>query len=483
MISKKVSVNKILLFALIVVIVLLRGVHSYVNRMDTITIRPHPHIEESITFARHLEDIRQRAEIWESPEPDTAPAEHKLQLGRLVEFAYNLNAGGIEKSDLRIVAAGCILNQRWNNENFQVRFQHEEDYSNAQLIAEMLDFTGICEDDILIYASTSWNTVNATPGQHEFMMSNQAAYEFLAPYLRLREFTMHVNSGTTYRDEIVITFINDSYQWLPIGWERSYYDLPRYSIYLSPNAYSDEIKSEILDLTGINRDDVRFYAQEPMHLHSDYLLVNEEWMQLRQYNERLRRFEELADVRSVRQNIVMGRVVERAGISISRLQDDYLPDFSVILRESMYYNENLRETLLAFTGIAEDNVHFMSMASNFFPTPYIRANYILTPSQQIEFEALEAFKEEVNAPFWYNRYLHDPVIIRIDLSGRWRSNHHSRFILRNYVIVLYEPDLAGLTNTQIARHTRGLRDEITAATGVSNIRFSAYTPLLCGFSI
>ncbi|MCL2362312.1 MAG: hypothetical protein FWC73_10935 [Defluviitaleaceae bacterium] len=431
-------------------------------------------ITDGGTFLHHLEDIRQLAETWELPEPYIpAATEHDLQLERLREFATNLNTSGTEISDLRIIHIEG--NPSWWTDwprSIHVMFKHEEDYNNAELVAEMLAFVGICEDDIYIQRLTWGFYIHGWPGTFEFMMPNQAVYELLMPYLRLREFAMYVNSGTTYRDEIVVTQIIDFHQSHPIGWEIPPRLFPRYSVGLSPNAFTREIKSEILTFAGLEENDVQFEEVVADSLFIDFLLVNEEWMQLRHEYERLRTFQDMVMVRSARRNIAMDRVLGWAGTSGFRHSGPDDPDFNVGLPECTFYNEALRETLLTFTGIAEDNIYFFLYDPDFFGSFHTPTRHWLTPSQQIELETLEAFQEKVNAPFWYDRYLHDPIIVRIDISGRRRS-HSGHFVMREYEIILYDPDLIGLTSIEIAWRTRDLRAEIVAATGVSNFRFRA----------
>ena len=453
-------IQKMMLPILIVVAIVLPLGGRIVNSFRAVRIISYTRVTEGGTFSRHLEDIRQLTETWEPYIP--APTEHDAQLVRLREFATQLNTGGTEISDLRII---YIRSRPDWPRSIQVMFKHEEDYTNAQLIKEMLAFTGICEDDIYIQKLTWGFYIRGWPGSFEFMMPNQAAYAFLLPYLRLREFAMYLNSGTTYRDEIVITRIIDLHQSQPIGRELLPHHFPRYVVGLSPKTFTSEIKSEILEFAGLRRGEVQFEETIATFLSTDFLKVNEEWMQLHQQFERLRAFSDMVTVRSARQNIVMDRVIS----SFSFRSEG--PDFIVWLTEHRFYNEDLREILLAFTGIPECSIHF-ELYDPYFAFSHTPTRRWLTPCQQVKYDTLEAFKEKVNAPFWYNRYLNDPVIVSIAPSIR-RYPLSRRFVFRGFVITLYDPNLRGQTDIETAWRTRALRSEVIAATGIGNIRFRA----------
>ena len=431
-------------------------------------------ITQGGTFSRHLEDIRQLADSWEGP----APTEHDLQLMRLREFAANLNAGGTEISDLRIIRilgptnrdAGfgfwCDIARRVRHTSFEVVFKHEEDFNNAGLIEEMLAFTGIPEESIRIDLSQTGNIIRYGGVEHfEFMLTNRAVYEIAEPYLRLREFAMYANSDAVYLDYVVVISIVDMHrQWYPAGLESSH----RFSIRLSYEAFFNrELRYEMLAFAGIEQRDVIFQWTRVNPWEADQDILGP----LHEQSKRLDAFMDLVMVRSVRRNIVMDMV------TWSLAPPDFRGDgsgFIVGLAEYNFYNTELRETLLAFTGIAGDNIKFeppLILSIGWHPT-----RGCLTPGQQSHFDTLEAFQEKVNAPFWYDRYQHDPVIVRINLTGRWRLRSPGHFILHNYHIMLYDPDLAGRNNISIAWRTRALRREIVATTGIRNIRFRSFEP-------
>ena len=377
---------------------------------------PYTRITEGGTFGRHLEYIMQLGPYWEPP-----PTEHEFQLQRLREFAKKLNAGGTDLSDLRItrvwghpgrtLGTWCERTQQARQVSFDLTFNHEEDFDNAELIEEMLTFAGICEDDISINLSfTGYLMLWGNVSQFEFMLSNAAVYEFVKPYLRLREYAMYVNSGTTFLDEVVITYIDE-----------------------------------------------------------DFLQVNEELGALYNQFKRLLLFSDLVMVRSARRNIVMDLVIWGMSPAASRGEGS---GFSVSLDECSLHHEDFKKTLHAFTGIAKDNIDFepAMIFGWYHPT-----RHNLTPRQQAQYDALLAFKEYVNAPFWYDSYLHDPVIVQINLGGRWNHNMR-RFILTHFDVMLYDPELLGLTDSEIIRRTSSLGHQITAATGVRNIRPKAFVP-------
>ncbi|MCL2378806.1 MAG: hypothetical protein FWC77_06745 [Defluviitaleaceae bacterium] len=446
-------------------------------------------IAESNTFLRHLEGILQLPEATAELSPHTT--EHNQQLTRLREFAKTLNDGGVELSDIRI--CGIIYhpgggemwchdtNQLRPDVHFSVLFMHEADFNNAELIEEMLAFTGIPEENILISLShTGW--VGMFWGHSyraEHMLGNQAVYDFMRPYLRLMEFAMEANRGTVNRDEIIITMVNDSHQQQPIGmidasdplWSGFF---PRFNIGLSRHGYAMEgIKDEILEYAGLTANEVKFEMVDAhsWYMEHDFLRVNEEHDRFYHQFERLGQLWNLLPVRSARRDIVMDRVIISMSPAGSRGEGS---GFYVGLQEHHAdSHQALKETILSYTGIDEDNLNLeLSYALGMGWLP-LRRN--LTPLRQADYDALQTFKSAVNAPFWDDKYLHDPVIVQIRLDGRWNFDS-AEFALSNFIIMLYDPDLENLTAQEVARRTLGFKNEITAATGVSNIRLRVYRP-------
>jgi len=460
----------ILSFTVIVLASVLAHGRRVANSLRTTQILAYVRIVEGGTLSSHIEEVRQLAEIWEPPALSILyPTERGLQINRLREFAANLNAGGIEMSDLRIIE---VANCSSMPNSVSVMFMHEDDYNNTELIAEMLDFTGICEDDIYIRLLTWGFKILAWEGHYEFMLPNQAVYNFLKPYLLLREFAMYANSGTIYRDEIVVTRITDFHQSLLIGSEIPQHLSLRYNVSLSPNSFNNKVKTEILVFAGLEANEVQFTEMAATNFFADFLLANEEWLHLSLQYERLRAFQDLIVVRSARHDTIMERVLERVFAADFHWKESGDPYFSVKMQECMYNNKELREALLAFTGIADDRISFELYEPCVFGQHMSR--HSLTPAQLTDLETLEAYMEKVNAPFWYDRYQHDPVIVRIAMTCR--SAQHG-CVLREYIITLYDPDLIGRSRLGIAWHTRSLRADIIALTGVSNFRFIAQDTL------
>jgi len=430
-------------------------------------------ITQGGTFSRHLEDIRLLGDRWPTL------TEHDMQLMRLREFAKNLNAGGTELSCLRVTyvwghpyrstVTWCDITQQVYHRFFDVTFMHEEDYNNAALIEEMLAFMGIHKDSIRITLNqTGQVAVIGNAGHFEFLLPNQAVYEVMRPYLRLRDFAMRANSAAAGRDETVVISVVDAHRLRAIGQELAGVAYPRFYVRLSQRAFSDrELRYEMLDYAGLEPHEVAFQwtRVNPWEANQDIIGPQHEQQM------RLSAFMDLVGVRSARRNIVMDMVTW--GWAPPGFRGDS-SSFTVGVAEYNFNNMELRETLLAFTGIAEDNIEFeppMIFSVSWHP---IRRD--LTPRRQVNYDTLRAFQEKVNAPFWYDRYQHDPVIVQVNLVGRWRLRSHSRFILHNYHIMLYDQDLAGRSNISIAWRTRALRREIVAATGIRNIRFRAFEP-------
>ncbi|MCL2356760.1 MAG: hypothetical protein FWC70_06345 [Defluviitaleaceae bacterium] len=423
---------------------------------------------EADTFSRHLEGIRHLAETSDSPEL----SEHEMQLHRLREFAANLNAGGTELDDLRItriwghpnrsLGTWCDVTEQARQVSFDLTFYHEDDFNNAELIAEMLDFAGIPADEIDIRpGGAGWVILWGQVADFEFMLGNRAVYEVVRPYLRLREFAMNANSGTIYRDDVIVTMIEDAHQHQPLGEAVPSHFSSRFRVGLSAAANRDEISEEMLAFAGLAAGDVQFV---PMDAHSwyteqDFLRVNEEMGQFYLQFERLRQFSELVQVRTARRGVMMETVMLSWSPAGSRGAGS---GFHVDFAEKFAGNSDLEETLLFFTGISRDNIDFGVCEGRIFGWTPTRQN--LTPEQNADLDALEAFKREANAPFWADRDIHDPVIVRIGFDGDWNFDT-GQFYLTNFAVFLYDPDL-----TQIS----ALKDEIISATGVENINLRAY---------
>jgi len=431
------------------------------------------------TFSRHLESIRQLAQTWD----DSQLSEQEKQLHRLREFARNLNAGGEELEDLRItriwwhrhgpINVWCDRSQQGIDALFDLTFNHADDFNNTELIEEMLAFAGISEEDIYInLGGSNWVVLWGQVEDIEFMLGNQAVYEFVRPYLRLREFAMKANSGTIYRDEAIITMVDDVHQQQPIGQELSSHFFPRYRIGISPLANEAEIAEEMLAFAGLHKNDVQFQVMDAHHwyIEQDFLRVNEEMGQFYKQNNRLHQFADLVRVRTVRRSVVMDFVMFGWSAAGGRGAGS---GFQVTLSEEHTNNEELKETLLFFTGIDKDNIDFEVAGEFIFGWTPTRAD--LTPEQNIDLDALEPFKSAANAPFWHDRYLHDPVIVSIGLDGEWDFNTNL-FSLTGFDIFLYDPDLLDLTDDEIIQRTATIKSEIMSVTGVENICIKAFRP-------
>ena len=437
-------------------------------------------VTDSPTFSRHLANIRQLAETLEEP----GLTEHDIQLSRLREFAKNLNDGGTELSDLRItriwghpgrtLGTWCDRTEQARQVSFDLTFANADDFNNAELIAEMLAFAGIPEDEIAIsLGSTEWIILWGQVEHFDFMLVNRAVYEFAQPYLRLREFAMNTNRGTVYRDDVIVTMIDDIHMQRPIGEELPSYFSPRFRVGLSPAGFADrELTDEMLAFAGIERDNVEFMvvSAHSWYTEQDFLRINEEMSQFYQQFIRLQQFADLIPIRSVRRDIVMDNVWGSLSPAGSRGDGS---GFHMGFRPEHYANDELRETFFIFTGIDRDNVDFEIAGEIVVGWTPTRNN--LTPEQNMDFDALEAFKATANAPFWNDRYLHDPVIVNIGLDGRWNYDT-GNFTLTQFIVALYDPELLDMTAEEAALRNTPLREEIIAATGVENIELRVFRP-------
>jgi len=446
------------------------------NSAATEETRPTPiPIDESNTFRQHLDSIWQ---LIDAPQAQPPPTQHEIRHQRLREFAKNLNDGGIALSDVRIAhiishpERHMVWHSAWESTpvHFNVLLMHEADYNCEEFIEEVLAFTGIPRGDISFTLSqTGW--IGAFWGQREsydFMLGNQAIYDFMRPYLRLREFAEYVNKGT-YRDEIVVTSIWDSHQQQPIGIDLPYYFFPRFTIGLSPHGYENTaIRNEMLEFAGLSSNDVQFERTHPnpRFLSDDFLHTNEGYNRLHQQTEMLQEFRDLIRVRSTRRGIVIDHVLGSwfpAGI----MHDG--PGINVEFGQHHINNEDLKELFFTFTGLDREETLITKGEERVIGWTVVSRSR-LTPEQSADLLALEEFVLMVNAPFWEDRYQHDPVIIGIHSEGRI-SRRTNELNFTNHIIWLYDPDLMGLTRREIRQQTIGLRNEIIAATGVRDIQF------------
>jgi len=128
------------------------------------------------------------------------------------------------------------------------------------------------------------------------------------------------------------------------------------------------------------------------------------------------------------------------------------------------HNERLLGALMEFTEICSDNIRINvveEIASGMHPT-----RHGLRPSQRIFLEALEAYMDMVNAPFWYDMYANDPVITHIGLP-----NPNSDGSCDFFTVWLYDPAFLDLCNDELAIYTMDLRQEIIDFIGMDCYRF------------
>jgi len=372
---------------------------------------------ESINYAIQNEEILQESEF-------------NRQLELLYEFASNLNYGGVTLNDLVVTRVwgdnieGIPINDpiTWDIlyiVNFYVSFLNN--LPNSQILDELLEFTGINPSDIYFSASPSIIPFHF----YDFLLVNQAMYEYARPHFLLKEFAREHNHGTLTRDDVIITMFNDFGLFHDLSSPEFWFD-ERFLL----GVISEDVKNDInfindiqniLSLTGLTIDDIEFQQQNVsnQYVEFQFLQVNEELGQLYEQWNLLRQFQNLARVRSSRRGIVMEEVItfiSPADVSggVVAIGGDVwnLSNFQVGFgHKSSTAIDEIAEMLVVFTGIPRDNIDFMVGASavDVGWTPFG-----LTP-QQIEFIGLlEIYMETVNAPFWEDRHSFDPVIVRID---------------------------------------------------------------------
>ncbi|MCL2401827.1 MAG: hypothetical protein FWC90_04210 [Oscillospiraceae bacterium] len=165
----------------------------------------------------------------------------------------------------------------------------------------------------------------------------------------------------------------------------------------------------------------------------------------------------LLPVHSVRRGLVMDRVV-----AYWNTHSEY--SFTVVFSSAEHrFNKELIETIMAFIGTDTDNLDAVF-------TGALRSGWSLfhagrtesvgrghfTPVQRAELEALEASIEIFNAPFWEDRYEHDPVIVRTGVNGYW-DFEGTTFIITSFTVYLYDLESWDLSV---------LREELSEITGI-----------------
>ena len=121
-------------------------------------------------------------------------------------------------------------------------------------------------------------------------------------------------------------------------------------------------------------------------------------------------------------------------------------------------DEELTSALLTFAGMCANNVRFQVMEE--LTGTMFTTRCDLTPAQLTQLEALEAYMAKVNAPFWQNPDLYDPVIAYIGLPLIHESNPI-------FTVWLYDPTLIGLSDAEFSRRTAPLLADIVEFIGSS----------------
>ncbi|MCL2571205.1 MAG: hypothetical protein FWE11_02280 [Defluviitaleaceae bacterium] len=406
------------------------------------------------------------AEILPTVEADILITNHSAktdfdqQLALLHEFARNLNYGGVELTDLRVTRVWGhpgrtletydIRTGTSMQVSFDMAFFNKEDMHNEELIAELFAFTGIAEDDISIAA---WPGI--VPFRYyDFLLVNQAMYEFAKPYLLLREFAMNINSDTTHYHEITITSISDHAQFNCLISDRQ--RNTRFEVGLSTTEHvnDQDLRVEILDFTGLSSSEVSFLQRSvgSAYIESDFLRENAELAELyRQWN-RLQEFWDIVQVRTARRGLVIDHVITSIGppsrgIAPFTLNDGTVLDPSVFSitfsRQSHLEDDNLLAQLMDFTGISRDAINFNE---GIF---YHGGHAALSPTEREHQISMNEFMDRVNAPFLEDRSS-DPVIVRWMGPWDWFNWNNS------FIIYLYD-----MAQTTIRR------EDVAAAIGVN----------------
>ncbi|MCL2386254.1 MAG: hypothetical protein FWC89_01775 [Defluviitaleaceae bacterium] len=456
---------------------------------------------EENTFSRHLQDIRLLTAGERVNSIDNEPSAEAEQLARLHQFAEKLNAGGTAFSDIRVsrimhsgrtIPVGAWDSGEFKRIAFEIFLLNAEDSADEELFEEMLTFTGIDADNIRVIRS-GWHDehITFTHGYPDFLLANAAVYEIAQPYLRLREFAKEINANTTYYHEVIITSITDYVRDTSFNIHRGFVFPPNYrmnnplrmTVGVSNHELTqdEELIAEILQVTGLPRSQIRLEVRpiEATYVTYDFLRVNEELAELYRQRERMMEFIDLIAIRSVRRGIVMDSVIHFA-FPPSRGAEPFMfwhgcvcggRHFHVgFTSEEHANNEELLEVILAFTQIPHDEIETQTVALLY--TGNQRSASDLTREERLDLRALESYKEEANAPFWYNRYLYDPVILRIRLPhcGHWTRQLGGYYgSSPNFVLYLYDPDLLNLTPEEFAERTATFKEEIKSATGVENL--------------
>jgi hypothetical protein len=294
------------------------------------------------------------------------------------------------------------------------------------------------------------------------------------PLSRLHEFAWGANYGTVYYHEVVITSVH---RGLP-----NPYIVPRVPTFevgfgSLEHLENMELRSEILEFTGIEEDDIwfRFIPVNSSYAEFEFVRVNAELAELYEKWTRLNEFSEILRLTSVRRGIGMGNLAgamgpPTRGAAPFRFTDGTYSQrymFQVGLCREFYGDEEIIALLLEFTGISPDEIVFWDNTYS----ERVRGNSIaraeLDAEQTAQLLALEAHRDTVNAPFWQDKFQHDPVITGISWWVAFRIDGGESTL--QFTISLYDETFLDLPWEELYEATADIRREITAATGVENI--------------
>ena len=412
-------------------------------------------------------------------------AEHTERLERLQQFAYLQNKDTVNFEDIVIIGVNVgVVGDLMRPNVYEVIFLESSRNShplqrNEGLIAELLIFTGIDESDIRLHGS-SWVFFDDFSADQirPYLLTNQAFYEHVRPYMRLREFALTANTETTYHYEVIVTSVLDNSRLEGFSvWQYDnilFYSTPyRFEIGLSNNEHlqNQDFINDMLGYAGLTRNDVNFQlkAVYANYINCSILQANKELGLLAAQWCLAQEFVRQGTVHSPQRGFLMGDiifdVINAPHFGTSRSAD--LDTFQVRLRnEAQLTNARLIADFLDFTGISEDSVTFLLP-----PTAEIRfvnTRETLSESELAELLMLEVYMHKVNRPFWENNAI-SPVVAFISLPQPGSPPGTSIPALparEGFIMWLYDYSLLNLEPYKRIAHLRTVRNEILELTGL-----------------
>jgi hypothetical protein len=280
-------------------------------------------------------------------------------------------------------------------------------YLESDLTEELLEFTGICESEIL-FRSSRFIPINETQC---FMFGNDEFNQLIAPFRLLREFAASVNTST-YSNEIVVTNIRTTsgffHEWVvSLDWGRRNL-MPEFWVGVrNANYTGDDFKERIAEYTGLDSRHIVISVIPPSNIENDFLHTNAEFYTL---------YRQWKLINEFNQNTYTAEYSMWGGVYTAFIwQGIRDPIFTLWFEDAAYLSdEDYIAGFFEFTGVEPESVLF-------------RSGYIYRYNGEVlqrDMSVYYGFRNEArqlrDAAYYVNsrtNYLHEIVVI--DVVDNW----------------------------------------------------------------